>query len=103
MPRLKGSPAALADVQRLYRFLAVENLDAAKRAARAIREGVALLARHPEAGKSAPDMEPEFREWPIRFAGSGYVALYRFDGATAIILAVRHQREAGVVTATSRP
>jgi len=95
MPRLIWYPAALADVQRLYRFLAPKNLDAAKRAARAIREGVAILARQPEAGRPMPDMEPEFREWPIRFGGSGYIALYRFDGETAIILAVRHQREAG--------
>ena len=40
-------------------------------------------------------MEPEFREWFITFGDSGYVSLYRFDGATAVILAIRHQREAG--------
>ena len=40
-------------------------------------------------------MQPEFREWPIRFGESGYIALYRYDGQTAIILSVRHQKEAG--------
>jgi plasmid stabilization system protein ParE len=38
----------------------------------------------------------EFREWIIGFGDTGYVALYRYDGDTVIILAVRHQREAGV-------
>ena len=33
MPRLIWSPAALRDVQRLYRFLAEKNAEAAKRAA----------------------------------------------------------------------
>jgi len=40
-------------------------------------------------------MEIEFREWPIDFGGSGYIALYHFDGRTAVLLAVRHQSEAG--------
>jgi hypothetical protein len=40
-------------------------------------------------------MEPEYREWPIPFGSIGYLALYRFDGQTAIIVALRHQREAG--------
>jgi hypothetical protein len=37
----------------------------------------------------------EFREWPVDFGGSGYVAMYRLDGDRAVILAVRHQTEAG--------
>ena len=39
--------------------------------------------------------KPEFREWLINFGDSGYVALYCFDGNTAVIVAVRHQREVG--------
>lgn len=46
-------------------------------------------------GRPAEDMEPEYREWMIDFGDSGYVALYRHDEQTAVILAVRHQREAG--------
>jgi hypothetical protein len=38
-------------------------------------------------------MEPEFREWLVDYGDSGYVALYRYDGQTAVILAVRHQKE----------
>lgn len=95
MGNLIWSPAALRDVQRLYRFLAEKNPAAAQRAVKTIREGVNLLAHQPGAGRPAEDLDPEYREWMIDFGDSGYVALYRYDGATAIILAVRHQREAG--------
>ncbi len=95
MPRLIWSPPALADVQRLYRFLARNNIDAARRAVKYIREGVKTLAPQPGIGRPAEDMEPEYREWIIDFGGSGYVALYRYEADTAVILAVRHQREAG--------
>jgi plasmid stabilization system protein ParE len=95
MPRLIWSPAALLDVQRLYRFLAEKNIDAAKRAVRTIREGMNVITRQPGIGRPAEDMEPEFREWLISFGDSGYVVLYRYDSENAVILAVRHQRELG--------
>ena len=95
MPRLIWAPSALHDVQRLHRFLAERNPDAAKRAVKSIRDGVKVLAHQPAIGRPVEDMEPEFREWLIDFGDSGYIALYRYDGETAVILAVRHQREAG--------
>ncbi len=95
MPRLIWSAPALRDVQRLYRFLAEKNIDAAKRAAKSLREGVKVVAHQPGIGRPADDMEPEYREWMINFGDSGYVALYRYDGQTAVIVAVRHQREVG--------
>lgn len=95
MPRLIWSAPALRDVQRLYRFLAEKNIDAAKRAAKSLREGVKVVAHQPGIGRPADDMEPEYREWMINFGDSGYVALYRYDGQTAVIVAMRHQREVG--------
>lgn len=95
MPRLIWSPPALLDVQRLYRFLAGKNIDAAKRAVKAIREGVKVIVQQPGIGRPVQDMEPQYREWLIDFGDSGYLALYHYDGQTAVILAVRHQREAG--------
>ena len=95
MPRLIWSPESLADVQRLYRFLADKNPDAAKHAARAIRDGMQTIADHPDAGRPASDMDPEFLEWPINFGASGYVALNRLHNDVALVLAVRHQKEAG--------
>lgn len=95
MPRLNWSPHALADVQRLYRFLVLKDETAARRAIKTIRAGVKILAHQPEVGRPVEDMDPAFREWLIDFGSSGYIALYRFDGETATILAVRHQKEAG--------
>jgi len=95
MPRLIWTPEALQDLARRHRFLAPKNPDAARRAMAAIRQGVKLLGAHPEAGRPIEDLPPAFREWPIGFGAAGYVALYRFDGAQVVILAVRHGREAG--------
>ena len=98
MSRLIWTPQALGDVQRLYRFLAPKDINAARRAVQAIRSGVQILAQQPRIGRPIEDMEPEFREWLIDFGNTGYVALYHYDGETAVILAVRHQKEAGYGT-----
>ncbi|MDO8958449.1 MAG: type II toxin-antitoxin system RelE/ParE family toxin [Rhodocyclaceae bacterium] len=95
MPRLIWSEPALANVQRLYRFLAEKNPAAAKRAVKALREGVTILALHPQVGRVAEDMDEAFRDWPVDSGDSGYVVRYRFDGEQVTILAVRHQKETG--------
>jgi plasmid stabilization system protein ParE len=95
MPRLIWSPPTLQDVKRLYRFLAGKNLDAAKRAVKAIRKGVKVISSQPGIGRPVNDMEPEYREWLIDFGNSGYVVLYRCGVKNTVILAVRHQKEAG--------
>ena len=95
MPRLIWSPEALAGVQRLYRFLAEKNPAAARRAAGAIRDGMQIVADHPDVGRPVDDMDPEFQEWPISFGASGYVALYRLQQDVAFVVAVRHQKEVG--------
>ena len=61
------SPAALLDVKRLYDFLKPKNLDAAKRAVKAIRQGVKVLEKHSGVGRPVEDMEDEFRDWIIDF------------------------------------
>ena len=86
---------ALASIQRLYRFPAHKDADAAHRAIRAIRARVKTLAYQPQIGRPVDDLDPEFREWLIDFGDSGYIIMYRFDGEVAAILAVRHQKEAG--------
>lgn len=95
MSRLIWSQPALLDVQRLYRFLAPRNPNAARRAVKAIRQGVKVLGQQPGIGRPIEDMPDEFREWIIDFGDSGYVARYRLDPDVVTILAVRHQKEAG--------
>lgn len=96
MPQVRFSPAALRDLERLRDFLRPKNPAAAKRAAGAIIKAVQVLGQQPHIGRPVIDLPEEFREWPIEFGDSGYLARYRFDGdENVIILAIRHQKEAG--------
>ncbi|WP_330628260.1 type II toxin-antitoxin system RelE/ParE family toxin [Thioclava sp. FTW29] len=95
MPQVRFAPAAIRDLQRLRDFLRPKNPDAARRAGEAIRQGVKILGAHPHLGRMVDDLPEEFREWPIEFGDSGYVARYRIDEDAVTILVIRHQREAG--------
>ncbi len=95
MPQLKWSQPALLGVARLHDFLAPKSQDAAKRAVKAIRQGIKALSKHPEIGRPIEELPPEFREWVIEFGSGAYVALYHFDGREIVILAMWHGREAG--------
>ena len=95
MPPLRWTPEALRDVQRLRLFLADNSERVATQAVHTIRSHVRVIAEHPEAGRPVVDMDPTFREWFIPFGDSGYVVLYRVEGQAAVVLAIRHQREAG--------
>ncbi len=81
-------------MHRLDHRLAEQNPAAAQRAMAAIREGMRGVARQPGIGRPVADLPPAYREWRSAFAG-GVVARYRWDGQTAVVLAVRHSREAG--------
>ena len=89
------SQQAVEDVRRLYQFLAVKNVEAAKTAAAAILRKADILDTHPNVGRPASDLEPEHRELIIPCGASGYVMLYEIVGSDVIVLAVRHQKEAG--------
>lgn len=39
-----------------------------------------MLEQQPEIGRPVEEMEAAYRELTIEFGGSGYVALYRYDG-----------------------
>jgi plasmid stabilization system protein ParE len=96
MPRLIWTPSALLNVQLLYRFLVVKNPDAARRAVKAIRQGVKVLEQQPKVGRPVEEMDNEYRDWIIDFGDSGYVARYRVDPQFVSVLAVRHQKEVGL-------
>ena len=95
MSRLIWSPAALLDVKRLYAFLKTKDLDAAKRAVKAIRQGVKVLEKQSGVGRPVAGMEDEFRDWIIDFGDSGYVVRYRIRRRFVTVFAVRHQKEVG--------
>jgi plasmid stabilization system protein ParE len=95
VPSLKWSQAVLRDATRLHAFLKSKNPDAARRAIQTIRQGVRILASHPEIGRLIDDLPAEFREWVIEFGHGAYVVLYHFDGEEIVLLAIRHGRESG--------
>jgi len=95
MSSLIWTPNALLNIQRLYRFLADKAPESARRAVKAIRTGVKLLAHQPQSGRPINEMDASFREWLIEFGTSGYVVLYRLHDSKVIILAVKHQKEIG--------
>ena len=82
-------------MSRLHDFLASESRDAAKRAVKAIRQGVRVLGKRPRIGRPVDELALEFREWVVEFGSGAYIVLYHFDGKQVVILAVRHGREAG--------
>ena len=94
MARLIYSARALDDLERVTDFLADADPAAAATTVELIAEAVAILARHPLIGRPT---EQGLRELVISRGRTGYVALYSFEEAQdcILILAVRHQREAG--------
>jgi plasmid stabilization system protein ParE len=92
--KLVYSARALGDLERLTDFLAETDPPAAVATIGLIEEAVGLLKRHPMIGRP---VEEELRELVISRGNTGYVALYSFEEAqeAVLILAIRHQREAG--------
>jgi plasmid stabilization system protein ParE len=90
------------DLQRLHRFLAEKNPDAARRAMRTIRDKLRALEQFPLLGPADPD-RPGTRQFFMPYGAAGYVARYVDLGDTVIVLAIRHMREAGYDDDVPRP
>jgi plasmid stabilization system protein ParE len=85
---------ARADPERIFEFLAAENPPLAMATVQAIRTGIEVLASHPFIGRPAAHGR---RELVLSRGKSGCVALYRYEPGLdkVLVLAIRHQREAG--------
>lgn len=94
MARVIYSRKALADIEALTDFLAQSDPLAAGETADLLNEAISLLNKHPLIGRP---IEQGLRELVISRGKTGYVALYRFreNEDVALVLAIRHQREAG--------
>jgi len=93
MSSLIWSAGALADVQRLYRFLESKDKVAAKRAITTIRKAAMWLKTYPQLGRLAIHLGPDYRQLPVPFGGEGYVVIYTEKNAVVTVLAVKHQKE----------
>lgn len=94
MARISYASRALSDLERISDFLSENGLEAQLEALDLIDEAITILARHPLIGRQA---EHGMRELLISQGRTGYVALYSYEthSDAVLILAVRHQREAG--------
>ena len=92
MAQIVYSGNALANLERVFEFLAEHEPQAALGAARSIVEAIETLSNHPLIGRT---IAGELRELVISYGKTGYIALYRFLPAQdqVRILAIRHQRE----------
>ncbi|MGO9946203.1 MAG: type II toxin-antitoxin system RelE/ParE family toxin [Steroidobacteraceae bacterium] len=97
MAEVVYSRHAFADLERLADFLIKDAPQAAVTAIEVIRDGIEILERHPFVGRSC---EEGLRELLISYGKSGYVALYSYEQRqdVVLVLAIRHQREAGYLT-----
>ena len=88
------STQALTDLERVVDFLAEQDLNAALQTIDLIEEALQVLRHHPYIGR---EIDTELRELVISRGKTGYLALYSFEEVhdTVLVLAIRHQREAG--------
>ena len=94
MARVEVTERAIEDLERLFDFIAAEDPTRARKQLLSVRRAFELLADHPLLGREA---EEGRRELILSRGRYGYVAKYRWLPAedVVLILAVRHQREAG--------
>ena len=94
MASVQITTRALEDLERLFDFLAEHNPKVARERMLSVRRAFELLSDHPLLGRQAEDGRRELILSRGRF---GYVAKCRWvpSSDVVLILAVRHQLEAG--------
>lgn len=94
MARVEVTKRAFADLERLFDFIATEDLHRARAQLLSIRKALELLADHPLLGRAA---ENGRRELILSRGRYGYIAKYRWLPAeeVVLVLTIRHQLEAG--------
>jgi plasmid stabilization system protein ParE len=91
--RLIVSPAATADLQRLYTFLAGKNEVAAQHATAVLENAMQSLATFPERGRPVGDSG--LREVVVPFGRSAYIVRYGYlaQSDEVVIVRIWHGRE----------
>lgn len=94
MNELQYAEQALCDIERVTAFLLAIDPIAAPDTADIILEALNILTHSPEIGRKVAHGR---RELVISRGRTGYLALYQFfpQRQRVLVLAVRHQREAG--------
>jgi plasmid stabilization system protein ParE len=94
MATVEVTQRAFADFERLFDFITAEDHQRTREQILSVRKALELLAEHPQLGRAA---EEGRRELILSHGHYGYIAKYRWLPAEdlVLILAVRHQLEAG--------
>lgn len=94
MTELVYTEQSLLDLERLSDFLIESDPPAAQETVTLIFDALEMLTQHPEVGRKVHFGQ---RELVISRGRTGYLALYRYLPHTdhILVLALRHQREAG--------
>lgn len=92
-----------APLERIFAFNLEVEAQWAERRLASIRSAVSILNEHPHIGRRLPNSE--LRELVISVGKTGFIALYPYEKLDDLgrILAVRHQREAGLRGGQSGP
>ena len=94
MTRWLVSLEAADDLEALIDFLVSDMPEHAVRTVDPIMDGLNILQDHPNIGRP---LQLPLRELVISRGRTGYVALYEYDAQAdvVVVLAIRHQRQAG--------
>jgi plasmid stabilization system protein ParE len=94
LARVEVTARALRDLERLFDFVAEVDPERALKQLSSVRAAFEVLADHPLLGRVAEDGR---RELVLSRGKYGHIAKYRWlpTDDVVLILAVRHQREAG--------
>lgn len=94
MTRWLISVDAAQDLEELVDFLRTHQAEYAVETIDLILNALNILEQHPEIGRL---VQNNFRELIISRGKTGYIALYEYDkdSDVVLVLALRHQREAG--------
>ncbi len=94
MAKISFSSQSISDLEHISDFLSEMGFEVQLEALDLIDEAINVLARHPLIGRP---VEAGLRELVISHGKTGYVALYSHEPQqdAILILAIRHQREAG--------
>lgn len=94
MAQISYAGQAVSDLERIGEFLSKTDINGALQVFDLIDEAIHILTRHPLIGRQ---VESGLRELLISQDRTGYVALYSYEKTddVILILAIRHQREAG--------
>ncbi|QND49837.1 type II toxin-antitoxin system RelE/ParE family toxin [Rhizobium lusitanum] len=91
---VRYSLGAVEDLDRLYDYLLLRDIELAERAYQAIVKATEFLETFPFSCRKVSSDNSFLRELVIPFGSAGYVALFEIeDNDTVTILAIRHQRE----------